>query len=99
MGVFQLESAGITNVVTGLRPQSIEDITAVVALYRPGPVSYTHLDVYKRQGSAKINCTKRLIRRCRALQRAKELRNTGMLRLRRLSGLCSSCLLYTSRCV
>lgn len=37
-GVFQLESAGITNVVTGLRPQSIEDITAVVALYRPGPM-------------------------------------------------------------
>jgi len=38
MGVFQLESAGITNVVTGLLPQSIEDITAVVALYRPGPM-------------------------------------------------------------
>lgn len=38
MGVFQLESTGITNVVTGLRPQSIEDITAVVALYRPGPM-------------------------------------------------------------
>ena len=37
-GVFQLESAGITNVVTGLRPHSIEDITAVVALYRPGPM-------------------------------------------------------------
>ncbi len=38
MGVFQLESQGITNVVTSLRPQSIEDITAVVALYRPGPM-------------------------------------------------------------
>ena len=38
MGVFQLESAGITNVVTGLQPESIEDITAVVALYRPGPM-------------------------------------------------------------
>ena len=38
VGVFQLESAGITNVVTGLQPQSIEDITAVVALYRPGPM-------------------------------------------------------------
>ena len=38
IGVFQLESAGITNVVTGLRPQSLEDITAVVALYRPGPM-------------------------------------------------------------
>ena len=37
-GVFQLESAGITNVVTGLKPHSIEDITAVVALYRPGPM-------------------------------------------------------------
>ena len=39
VGVFQLESAGITNVVTGLKPQSIEDITAVVALYRPGPMA------------------------------------------------------------
>ncbi len=38
MGVFQLESAGITNVVTGLRLQYIEDITAVVALYRTGPM-------------------------------------------------------------
>ena len=38
MGVFQLESVGITNVVTGLQPESIEDITAVVALYRPGPM-------------------------------------------------------------
>lgn len=37
-GVFQLESTGITNVVMGLKPQSVEDITAVVALYRPGPM-------------------------------------------------------------
>ena len=37
-GVFQLESAGMTNVATGLEPQSIEDITAIVALYRPGPM-------------------------------------------------------------
>ncbi|MEA4895440.1 MAG: DNA polymerase III subunit alpha, partial [Oscillospiraceae bacterium] len=37
-GVFQLESAGITAVCTGLRPKSIEDITAVIALYRPGPM-------------------------------------------------------------
>ena len=41
-------------------------------------------------GSTRINCTKCLIRRCRALQRAKELRGTVMPRLRRLSGLCSS---------
>lgn len=37
-GVFQLESTGMTGVCTGLRPQSIEDITAVIALYRPGPM-------------------------------------------------------------
>lgn len=37
-GVFQLESAGITGVCVNMKPQSIEDITAVVALYRPGPM-------------------------------------------------------------
>ena len=37
-GVFQLESTGMTGVCTGLRPKSIEDITAVIALYRPGPM-------------------------------------------------------------
>ena len=37
-GVFQLESAGMTGVAVGLRPRSIEDITAIIALYRPGPM-------------------------------------------------------------
>lgn len=37
-GVFQLESTGITAVCTGLSPKSIEDITAIIALYRPGPM-------------------------------------------------------------
>ena len=37
-GVFQLESTGMTGVCTGLKPKSIEDITAVIALYRPGPM-------------------------------------------------------------
>ena len=38
MGVFQMESAGMTGVCMQLRPKSIEDITAIVALYRPGPM-------------------------------------------------------------
>ncbi len=38
MGVFQLESSGMTNVCMQLRPRSIEDITALIALYRPGPM-------------------------------------------------------------
>ena len=37
-GVFQMESAGMTGVCVQLRPESIEDITAIIALYRPGPM-------------------------------------------------------------
>ena len=37
-GVFQMESAGMTGVCVGLKPQNIEDITAIIALYRPGPM-------------------------------------------------------------
>ncbi len=37
-GVFQLESTGITGVCVNMKPQSIEDLTAIVALYRPGPM-------------------------------------------------------------
>ena len=37
-GVFQLESAGITSVCMNMKPTSIEDMTAIVALYRPGPM-------------------------------------------------------------
>ena len=37
-GVFQMESAGMTGVCVGLKPHSIEDITAIIALYRPGPM-------------------------------------------------------------
>ena len=37
-GVFQLESAGMTGVCVSMRPTSIEDFTAIVALYRPGPM-------------------------------------------------------------
>ena len=37
-GVFQLESAGMTGVCVNMRASSIEDITAIVALYRPGPM-------------------------------------------------------------
>ena len=37
-GVFQLESAGMTGVCVGLKPKNIEDICAVIALYRPGPM-------------------------------------------------------------
>ncbi len=37
VGVFQLESSGMRDVLRGLKPDRFEDIIAVVALYRPGP--------------------------------------------------------------
>ena len=38
-GVFQFESAGMTSVLSRLKPESLEDLTAALALYRPGPMS------------------------------------------------------------
>ena len=38
VGVFQLESGGMRKVLTQLRPSTFEDIIAVLALYRPGPL-------------------------------------------------------------
>jgi DNA polymerase-3 subunit alpha len=37
-GVFQLESSGMLDVVERLKPSSIEDISSILALYRPGPL-------------------------------------------------------------
>ena len=38
VGVFQVESAGMRKALLGMRPDRIEDIIALVALYRPGPM-------------------------------------------------------------
>jgi DNA polymerase III subunit alpha len=37
-GVFQLESSGMLDVVSKLRPSCIEDLSSILALYRPGPL-------------------------------------------------------------
>ena len=37
-GVFQFESGGMRKVIVQLRPQNLEDLIAVVSLYRPGPM-------------------------------------------------------------
>ncbi|WP_082233604.1 DNA polymerase III subunit alpha [Halobacillus massiliensis] len=39
-GIFQLESQGMRNVLKNLKPTHFEDIVAVNALYRPGPMEY-----------------------------------------------------------
>ena len=37
-GVFQLESTGMKQVLMGLHPRSLEDVIALISLYRPGPM-------------------------------------------------------------
>ena len=44
LGVFQLESAGIRKLIMRFKPQRFEDIAAVLALYRPGPMK--SIDTY-----------------------------------------------------
>ena len=56
-GVFQLESAGMRALMVRLRPTAFEDIIALVALYRPGPMeSGMHDDYVRRKhGEAKVD--------------------------------------------
>ena len=53
-GVFQLESAGITGVCVNMKPTSIEDMTAIVALYRPGPMDSIPQFIACKQDPGKI---------------------------------------------
>lgn len=45
-GVFQLESSGMKNLLKRLEPDSFDDIVAVLALYRPGPLKSGLVDSY-----------------------------------------------------
>ncbi len=53
-GVFQLESAGMTGVCVNMKPSSIEDITAIVALYRPGPMDSIPRFIANKLDSRKV---------------------------------------------
>jgi DNA polymerase-3 subunit alpha len=56
VGVFQLESSGMRDLLTRLKPQGFEDISAVVALYRPGPLGSEMIPdfIERRHGRRKI---------------------------------------------
>lgn len=53
-GVFQFESTGIKNVLRKLGPTSIEDVAAVNALYRPGPMEQIDLFIDRKKGLVPI---------------------------------------------
>lgn len=46
LGVFQLDSEGMRELLRRLKPTSFEDISACIALYRPGPMSSGMLDLF-----------------------------------------------------
>ncbi|MDP2934796.1 MAG: DNA polymerase III subunit alpha, partial [bacterium] len=56
VGVFQLESSGMRKYLQKLKPTSLEDIIAMVALYRPGPLSLNQVSEYiaRKHGEKEI---------------------------------------------
>lgn len=53
-GVFQLESAGMKRYLRDLKPDTFEDIIAMVALYRPGPMQFIDSFIRRKHGHEKI---------------------------------------------
>jgi DNA polymerase-3 subunit alpha len=49
MGVFQLESAGMRDLLKKMRPSEFEDLIAILALYRPGPMGSGMLDDFTKR--------------------------------------------------
>lgn len=54
-GVFQLESPGMRDILQKLRPNTFEDIIAVVALYRPGPMEQIPAFIQSKHSKNSIN--------------------------------------------
>lgn len=53
-GVFQFESAGIRRVIMKLKPEYLEDLIAVTALYRPGPMKFIPTYIENRHHPEKV---------------------------------------------
>ncbi len=54
IGVFQLESGGMTRYITQLRPQNIRELAAMIALYRPGPMEHIPRFINAKFGRTKV---------------------------------------------
>ena len=54
-GVFQLESSGMKDIMVNMKPDCIEDVIALIALYRPGPMKMVPEFIARKQGKTKIS--------------------------------------------
>ncbi len=56
VGVFQLESTGMRDSLKRLKPDRFEDIIAMVALYRPGPMDNIPTYIHRKHGEEPVDC-------------------------------------------
>ncbi len=61
-GVFQFESGGMKNVLMSFRPEKIEDLIAIISLYRPGPMDSIPKYIENRHNPSKIKYPTELLR-------------------------------------
>jgi DNA polymerase-3 subunit alpha len=54
VGIFQVESGGMKKTLAQMRPNSLDDITAVVSLYRPGPMQFIDSYCRRKHGEEEI---------------------------------------------
>ncbi len=54
-GIFQVESAGMRRVLTDMQPSGFEDIVAVLALYRPGPMQFIPNYISRKHGREAVS--------------------------------------------
>ena len=54
-GIFQLESAGMKDILIAMKPDCIEDVIALIALYRPGPMNMVPEFIARKQGRTEIS--------------------------------------------
>ncbi|PIQ83709.1 MAG: DNA polymerase III subunit alpha [Candidatus Omnitrophica bacterium CG11_big_fil_rev_8_21_14_0_20_63_9] len=54
MGVFQLESSGMRDLLKKIKPSQFEDIISVIALFRPGPIGSGMLDEFMKRKHGQI---------------------------------------------
>lgn len=54
-GVFQLESAGMRDILVKMQPNRFEDLIALVALYRPGPMGWIDEFIKRKKGDVRFS--------------------------------------------
>jgi DNA polymerase-3 subunit alpha len=56
VGIFQFESQGMTEYMKQLRPTSVDDLIAMNALYRPGPMEFIPNYIARKHGREPVDC-------------------------------------------